>query len=391
MKNIMLYFGDVFWCTTPYEGLNLFKFLSSEFNVIPVINHRDIRIKKVWRGNEKFWFDVNVFKNLNCTTIKNEKEMLEVYNKNNCKLIIMPSHMQFKHRFANRNLYLKKSGVKIAFWDTGGGDGLFCDSIKTGWEYFFSKGVAWKSIMHDSSKYPDFCGVPLKEDPKKVFVTGSPSFDHLIGPPKISKEEFCKKYKLKKELPIIAYLPGNPGPDNKYKKSIDQLNSGIKQLQKLNYQICFKTHPGDYISTEKESEYYGVHPRAMRGGYRKPRYEEYPYSSFSCIDAQDGFDLYKICDFAITNLSHVGFELGLINKPIVSYRMREYAGWHMCDNLCEEIYTDTSTVEEFLSVCKERTFINQFSKEKLNKYFFFSETSAAQQIAKKVKEILYDY
>ena len=47
-KTVLLYFGDVFWCTTPYEGVDIYCELNKEFNVIPLINYKDIRkrIKK---------------------------------------------------------------------------------------------------------------------------------------------------------------------------------------------------------------------------------------------------------------------------------------------------------------------------------------------------------
>ena len=264
-KTVLLYFGDVFWCTTPYEGVEIYRELNKEFNVIPLINHKDIRINKKWRGNEKFYFDSSVFESLPFVKLKNQNEILEIYKKSRASLMIMPSHMQFKPWAAQRNRYLKSQGVTLCFWDTGGGDGLYCDSKTTGWEYFFAKGDAWKEVMKDSSKFPNFCGVKMKENPDKIFVTGSPSFDHLRGTG--DKLNFCKKYNLDKDKPIIAYLPGNPRPDGKYRDTMNQIHQGLFELMSLNYQICFKTHPADYISTESMNEYYGVHPRAHLGGY----------------------------------------------------------------------------------------------------------------------------
>ena len=157
-------------------------------------------------------------------------------------------------------------------------------------------------------------------------------------------------------------------------------------IKKLDYQICFKTHPGDYISTEKG--YYAIHPRAQRGGYSSPRYNHKPYSEFTLVDAQDGFDLYRACDFSVTTLSHVGFELGLIGKPIVSYKMKNYAGWNMCGNLCEEVYTDVNSIPELTRVCEDRDFIRQFKKTKMSEYFHISEKGSFLEISEALKKIL---
>ena len=386
-KTLLLYFGDVFWCTTPYEGVEIFNELSKEYNVIPVFGSGDIRIHKTWRGDEKFWFDKSIFQSLPYEEANGQSELLDIYNKTNSELLLMSSHMQFKSHLAQRNRFLKRNGVKICLWDIGGGDGLYCDSPTAGWDFFLAKGDMWKEIMKDSEKFPKFCGAKMKENPENIFVTGSPSFDHLVTPS--NRFIFCEKYNLDHSLPIVAYLPGNPRPDSKYSKSMNELHEGLLKLQKLNHQICFKTHPGDYISTESINEYHGVHPRARMGGYAGPRYTLDPFNRFELIDAQDGFDLYKVCDFAITNLSHVGFELGLINKPIVSYNMKDYPGWHMCDNLCETIYTDVSSTSELVDVCLKQKFIKSHNNTRLNEFFFFPKEGASTHILCAINKILH--
>ena len=390
MKKILLYFGDVFWCTTPYVGVSIFYELSKDYDVIPVFHINDIRTSKTWRGNEKFWFDKTVFHKLPYEEISGEdsNSLLNLYKSSGAQLLLMPSHMQFKTPFALRNRFLKENGVKICFWDTSGGDGLFCDSNTTGWEYFLTKGSKWKEIMKDSEKFPKFPGVRMKENPENIFVTGSPEFDQLVIP--ADKASFCKKYGLDMELPIVAYLPGNPRPDNtgNNQKLMAELHSGLLRLQSLNYQICFKSHPSDYISTESQNVYYAVHPRARLGGYSAPRYMLDPFNRFTLINAEDGFDLYKICDFAVTNLSHVGFELALINKPIVSYNMVDYVGWHMCDNLCELIYTDVQTSDELVDVCTKMNFKPPTNDARLDEFLFFPNEGSVPHMVKAIDEIL---
>ena len=104
MSTVLLYFGDAFWCTVPYNGLELYYELSKTHKVIPVFMNNDIRLHKTWRGDEKFWFDVNEFKKIPYIETNN---LLNVYRANNCDMCIMPCQMQHKEKFAARNRNMK--------------------------------------------------------------------------------------------------------------------------------------------------------------------------------------------------------------------------------------------------------------------------------------------
>ena len=218
-KKIALYFGDVFWCTVPYSGIALFHELSNDFDVIPIFQEKDIRLHKTWKGSERYQFNTDFFNQMGPIETSN---LVETYEKIDPDLLIMPCQMQFKNQFASRNRALRSKGCKIGMWDVGGSDGIWCPSGATGWEIFFSKGEAWKDKMKDSSS---LSVIPhtMSEDESKIFLTGCIEYDEMfedydfnLKVPVLDRGEFCDKYGLDSDRPIVAYAPANPRPDNSY-------------------------------------------------------------------------------------------------------------------------------------------------------------------------------
>lgn len=402
MSTILLYFGDVFWCTVPYNGLALYYELSKNHNVIPVFMRNDIRIHKKWRGNERFYFDVSEFGKI---PYVETDDLLGTYITTGAELCIMPCQMQFKENFARRNRAMKDAGAKLCFWDCGGADSMWCHTDETGWSYFFSKGSSWKKYMVDSTSISHFHSKQLNASETSIFSCGALDFDELflesdaqVRIPILSKEEFCNKYNLDQNRPIVAYIPANPRPDNNFKypsgitarDGLRDINRSLISLMERGYQICFKTHPGDYIATEILGEYYGLHPRAHLGGYKSPRYECDGFNQFSTINAEDGYNLYRNCDFGVTNYSHTGYELMLAGKPVISYRMKECVEWHFIDNLCDLTYTDVQTGQELIDVVINNKFKTVPDSNKILSFFSNINGSTYKSISGCVNEILND-
>ena len=168
-------------------------------------------------------------------------------------------------------------------------------------------------------------------------------------------------------------------------------------MKSLGVQICLKSHPNDYISSESQNEYFGIHPRAQRGGYSQERYRDPDYKEFTLIDAQDGFNLYNLCDLAVTNYSHAGYELFICRKKCYSYRMKEVDEWHFVDDICESVYIDVENgIELEHLILKDLQVIDLEGRKKIeqdttgkDKFFKnISNVSAYKLIASKIKDIM---
>jgi len=411
MKKIVLYFGDVFWCTNPYVGVSLYYELSKNFEVIPLFGRGDIRLRKEWRANEKFWFDKNVF--LDLPYIESDdiaKDVAQI----NPDLFLLSAQMQSKGPFSARNRQIKSLGIKIGMWDVGGGDAMWCDKDSTGWEYFFSKGKLWKENMVNTEKIKSKTSVvKMSNQPQEnIFITGTLDFDNLSNEKNPffdnfhqGKKEFCKKYGLDPTKPIIAYIPANPAPDKSFmypsglsaREALSDINNTLMKIKDLGAQICLKSHPNDYISSESQNEYFGIHPRSQRGGYKQERYRDPEYKEFTLIEAQDGFNLYNVCDLGVTNYSHSGYELFICKKKCYSYRMKEVVEWHFVDDICENVYTDVENGNELEHlISKDLQVINLEGRKKIEqntagKDIFFKNISnvpAYKLIASKIEDIL---
>ena len=404
MKKISLYFGDVFWCTAPYAPLQVFHELSKKYDVLPIFAKNDIRLHKKWNGTEKFYFDVKHFRDI--PYVEAEKlasspygdvpDLASCYKKHGSDILLMSCQMQFKPHFSNRNIALTNEGVKIALWDVGGSDALYVPSSNVGWSGFFSKGKRFKDCMMDSSEI-GLNYIDMNESGDKIVVSGTPDFDEIIADhdlevrtPILDRPSFCEKYSLDPGRPIIAYIPANPRPDGSYtypsgitaRQALADINNTLLRLQsERGYQVCFKTHPGDYIDWEDSKLYAGLHPRARFGGYKGPRYIHHPYDKFTTISAEDGFNLYRNCEFGVTNYSHAGYELFLCKKPVISYRMNETDEWKFVGGLCEMTYTDVKDGEEMHDVILKSKFSPTRNNHVIGQYFENVNTTAASQIS----------
>lgn len=395
---IALYFGDCFWSTVPYQGLSLYYELSKQIEVLPIFNTRDIRLHKKWRGDEKFWFNTDFFKDI---PFIESSDLPSTLQSHSIKHLIMSSQMQEKSVFANRNLSIFKNGCNIYLYDCGGGDFVWLNSKShPWWNKFFIKSDYFKKCLIDPNigvRGKKFYGVPLG-DPRAIDIIPSgcleydelsPEYEFPFRIDVLNKEQFCKKYNLDVNKKIISYMPGNPGPNHKYRKLLSELNNLLLELQvDFNYQVCFKSHPNDYISSENTSEYSSIHPRAQRGGYPRPRYLCEGFDKFTTIEAQDGYNLYRCCDFGVTDLSHAGFELATLNKKCFSYKMKDYEFWSVLEELSSDCYIDCGSTKELKEKILNYKHETTLTDADLNNYFFTKNGNAYKNIAKNIRRLL---
>ena len=395
-----IYFGDVFWSTIPYQGLSLYYELSKKMEVLPIFNTGDIRLHKKWRGDEKFRFNTSLFKEI---PFIESSDLLSTLKSCNIKTLIISLQMQFKANFSARNRSIAQSGIDIFLYDCGGCDSFFINSHgdkHLWWSKFFIKSNYFKKCLSDplvSTKIKKSLNLPLglikHED---VIPSGcidydelSPNYDFHIKNDVLDKISFCKKYNLDPNKKIISYIPGNPSVNHKYVKLLSELNNLLLELQSdFGYQVCFKSHPNDYISSESPSEYSSIHPRAQMGGYSGPRHLCEGFNNFTTIEAQDGYNLYRSCDFGVTDLSHSGFELGFLNKKCFSYKMKEYEGWHMVEDLCESCYVDCNDEADFKDKILSFDLKTDIEPNSLKDYFGDLSGSSYKNISSEILNIL---
>jgi hypothetical protein len=377
MKKIVLYFGDSFWCSTPYEGVALFYELQKDHEVYPVFINNDIRLHKEWRGGEKYFFDKSVFQNL--PHIETDS-LVSTCKDLGVDLTVMSCQMQFKRQFEQRNFQLKtETNSKILMFDIGGEDVTFCKH----WDFLAIKGELWKKRMGGGDNICPTGVIGLDE----LYS----DYDFHIRIPKLDKVAFCKKYDLDPKKPIIAYVPANPAPDNKYSyrsgvsasQALTDINNMLKKLMSEGYQVCFKTHPNDYITEEINSGYHGIHPRGVRGGYGGPRYNHPKFSDFTVINSEDGYNLYRNCDFGVTNYSHVGWEFGLAGKQIHSLNIKDT----VADSNLSFIYTDAKDIIEMEKNIRDSSF-TPIESGVLDPYILNSKGQTYKKISGWVNDIL---
>ena len=111
--------------------------------------------------------------------------------------------------------------------------------------------------------------------------------------------------------------------------------------------------------------------------------------SFTTISAEDSYNLYRSCDFGVTNYSHVGYEFFLLKKPIVSYGMKYTNEWKFVDDLCENVYTDIFSKDDLKSVILNGGFNINFREEYANKFFVERSGLAYKRIDSSIRSYLY--
>ena len=205
MKKIGVFLGDLFWSSTPYDGVNLYHELSKNFETDLIVFKDDIRLNKQFQGYEKFKFDTDNFLVPNLRTVRNWKQLKSISKE--YSLMISQAKIAPKTRFpfpyrqkTSNESYLS---CPLAVWDVGGCD-ILHDSVKFA-DYFFVKGPIWREWL-----------VKMGYKEGQVYTTGSPHYDYFFDSDKnvvgsaLSEGEFLKKYSLDKDKKKILLMPTNP-------------------------------------------------------------------------------------------------------------------------------------------------------------------------------------
>lgn len=285
MKKIAIFLGDFFLSSIPYDGIRLYELLSQSIGADFLMFDKDIRLNKIFSGNEKYKFDVNIFKNIPNLKLLNSWDELITISKD-YELIIASVHIAPKNRYPE-NI---KSKIKCQFaaWDIGGAD-ILNNAIHFAHK-FFVKGPIWKTWLVNRG---------IKE--KNIYITGSPHYDdyHIRD---FNKELFYKKYKINLYSKTILVCPSNQLSHTlQFKENILELEKLFSIAEIKNFKILIKTYPSDYLFYEKEFNYSGVYARKYGD---MPQYEflKHKFPNSIIIESQDHFDAMINCD-AVFNMS----------------------------------------------------------------------------------------
>ena len=291
-KKIAVFLGDLFWSSAPYDGVPLYNLLSKHFETDLIIFKEDIRLNKVFKNNENFFFDPSVFKGITNLKIINDWESLKDLSKD-YDLILTSTHLAPKTRFPLRFSHGKRGGkltkCPIAVWDIGGVDLLVTGTIFA--DYFFVKGPIWKEWM-----------IKMGYDKERIFVTGSPHYDNYLDEfqpyaieKTLNKQQFDKKYGLNHEDKILL-MPSNPASHTKqFNQSMKSLETMVKLCEKNNIELLLKTYPHDYVFYEKEKRYSGIYKRQYTN---IPQHQHITraYPTIKVVESQDHFSAVKNVD-----------------------------------------------------------------------------------------------
>lgn len=109
--------------------------------------------------------------------------------------------------------------------------------------------IVWNDILKD-----ELIGI-YNYDESNISVTGVPQFDIYKESPKISKDNFFKKYNLKKNMKVILFATNSQliTPDD-----FEYIEFLASKLIKLNAQMIVRIHPTDYIGRYKGVQYKNV-------------------------------------------------------------------------------------------------------------------------------------
>lgn len=309
-KRIAVFLGDFFWSSIPYDGLELYNALSIDFDIDLLMFRRDIRLNKQFNGTEKFKFDTNIFKSTkNLIEMKDWGELYELSKQ--YTFILAPTHICAKTRYPLD--FREKINCKMIAWDIGGSD-ILTNAVKFA-DYFCVKGEVWKEWL-----------VRMKYDETKIFVTGSPHYDHYLRENTIdsslnlSSDGFRKKYNIDNSQKIILITPSNP------KTHVDHFNRNVKELEKLyeklpeSVALILKTYPSDYLHAEREHQYSGVYKSNFFGVKQQSVWFEKKFPKIKVIESQDHFSAMKYSN-ALFNMSgtHLAWETFFVDT--ISYSM----------------------------------------------------------------------
>ena len=310
-KRIAVFLGDFFWSSIPYDGLELYNALSIDFDVDLLMFAKDIRLNKKFDGTEKYKFDINVFKSVkNLKMMNNWGDLYEISS--NYSFILAPTHICAKTRYPHD--FRKKIKSKMIAWDIGGSD-ILTSAVKFA-DHFCVKGDIWKEWL-----------IRMKHDESKVFVTGSPHYDHYARGNTIDDsfnltlDEFRTKYGISDSIEnIILITPSNP------KTHIEHFNKNVKELEKLytslpeSASLILKTYPSDYLYSEHEHQYSGVYKSYFFGVKQQFVWFQKKFPKIKIIESQDHFSAMKYSN-AVFNMSGTHLAWETIFVDAVSYSM----------------------------------------------------------------------
>ena len=323
---IAVFLGDLFWTSTPYDGLNLYHELNDLFDTDLIIFSKDIRLIKKFSGSENFYFDTSHFKNAPSLRVINNWNELNLISKDYGLIV---SCIKVAPKSRRPELELK---CPYAVWDVGGVDLLASQISKI--DFFFVKGEKWQDWVDIRGKKKF---LPAERKLKRTFNTGCPHYDYYlpncpvkIGSP-LSEKDFISKYKLNANNTNLLVMPSNPGTashNKQFKQNLAALEFLNENCAKHNTNLLLKTYPNDYLFYEKEIRYSGIYKRVFSD---RPQYQWIAerFSSFKIIESQDHFAAMRICDniFNIAG-SSIGWETYFVNAKSISmnYSDKKYFG-----------------------------------------------------------------
>ena len=342
-KKIAIFIGDYFWSSIPYDGLNLYHELKSDFDVDLLMFEKDIRLNKEFSGNEKFFFEKSYFtETKNLKTLKDWSELFNISK--DYSLLLSSTHIAPKTRYP-RNFNLLK--CKWGAWDIGGVDLLV--NAKPDYsvrpiapDYFFAKGEIWKQWIYQIKK-------KTKDDKEFAFSTGCPHYDYYLDDTSLKfgkaldRKQFISKHQLDPSKNFILVTPSNPGAithNEQFDQNIKALSFLNDEASKNNTEVLLKTYPHDYVFYEQgeninpklscctgtgcSCHYTGVYHRKFRKESwecQTPQYlwikDQFP--NIKIIDSQDHFSAVKHCE-KIFNIagSSISWETYLTNSKAFS-------------------------------------------------------------------------
>ncbi len=165
---------------------------------------------------------------------------------------------------------------------------------------------------------------------------------HSVGYPKtdslfdgvFSKHNICKDLGLDSSKPLILYAPTWEKEASLHTDGI----SIIRTLAKEDVNILVKLHPNSYFA-KGECEYQGVRwLREMEALERR-------HPNLRNIRAFNSNPYLVASDLLITDVSGIGFEFLLLNKPIIYWRCPKFENTHGLSDLQTEAYGVGRTVE----------------------------------------------
>jgi len=284
-EKIAVFGGDLFWTNLPYEALNYYeKLKNSHEHVDLILFAKDIRVRKVFNGDEKYYFDVEKYKNCpNLVTVKDWAEFYKIskdYKRIYCSCKISPK-TRLPHGFQGN---IKS---EIVVWDIGGVDILVDSHIANKWVV---KGSVWKDYLLQSKriKCANIDDITVGSCPlyERYYLNDLPNGN------RISKEEFFKKYDLKADKKTLLICPSNPGSHgNQFKKNLKSLENIIEIGDKLGFQFILKTYPHDYLfgGSPGDKQYTAVYVRNNLFDNSKPQYEylQNKFRNLILVESQD--------------------------------------------------------------------------------------------------------